>query len=218
MKPLYSTPIAFKPMKEEPAGHHWSTMKSYKLHLKVMETSKGPYLRVSHTIAENPMEDGVQWINPPYRPGEKCYVREAYKIWFPCDDNGDPIDDHWHVRYKDGTERIMDTGWDEGPHYLTPHDVGLDKEPDAWRSPVTMPMWAARRFVTVLSCEPVKIEDVTEEDIIKAGLADGSCEWANGAARCNAKGDLVVNQFMDKWHKRHPGKEWAWRVESEEEK
>jgi hypothetical protein len=67
------------------------------------------------------------------------------------------------------------------------------------------------KVVTILSCEPVRIEDISEDDIIKAGLADGSCEWANGAARCNAKGDLVVNQFMDKW--KH-GK-WAWRIESQ---
>ena len=49
--------LFFKPMREEPEEHHWSTMDSYKMNLKIMQTSKGPYLRVSHTIKENPMED-----------------------------------------------------------------------------------------------------------------------------------------------------------------
>ena len=123
----------------------------------------------------------------PYRPGEKCYVREGWRL-----DNG-------VIVYKS----------DCIPSFRKYH---------AWKSSVIMPAKYARRFVTVLSCEPVRVSEVTEEDIIKAGLADGSCVWANGAARCNAKGDLVVNQFVDNWHKRHPDKEWAWRVEGKEEK
>lgn len=144
--------LFFKPMKEEPEEHHWSTMDSYKMNLKIIQTSKGPYLRVSHTIKENPMEDGVQWIRLPYLPGVKHLDKSTGKV------------------------------------------------------------------VTILSCEPIRVEEVTEEDIIRAGLADGSCIWANGAARCNKDGDLVVNQFMTDWRKRHPSKEWAWRVEGKEER
>lgn len=190
MKPLYSTPIAFRPMKEGPAGHHWSGMKSYKMHLKIMQTSKGPYLRVSHTIAENPMEDGVQWIKPPYRPGEKCYVPEA---WRPeCPTKG-TYKGFLGTGYKDGTFRL--TGWPNG----------FEAYPNGkWRSPVTMPQWAARRFVTVVSCEPVRIEDVTEEDCI--GMGVDSSKY----------GKTYRFAFLFDWHKRHPGK-WAWRVESEEE-
>lgn len=153
MKPLYSTPIAFKPMKEEPAGHHWSTMKSYKLHLKVMETSKGPYLRVSHTIKENPVEDGVQWIRLPYRPGEKCLDKSTGKV------------------------------------------------------------------VTVLSCEPVRVEDVTEEDAIRYGVYKFHSQ-SKGLEDKPYYRSLSSAQELFKmlWMSKHPGKEWAWRVESEEEK
>ena len=79
MKSVSGT-LFFKPMKEEPEEHHWSSLPSYKLHLKIMQTSKGPYLRVSHTIKENPMEDGPQWIRLPYRPGEKCLDKSTGEV------------------------------------------------------------------------------------------------------------------------------------------
>jgi|GEM_PF-3552230 len=129
--------LFFKPMREEPEEHHWSTMDSYKMNLKIMQTSKGPYLRVSHTIKENPMEDGVQWIRLPYLVGEKC----------------------------------------------------LDK--------------STGRVVTILSCEPMRVSEVTEEDAIRLGFTFD--EYNQVMAREN---------FENDWHQRHPGT-WAWRVESE---
>lgn len=152
MKPFI--PREWMRMRKQPDEHPWSRLSSYKMHMTIKQTSKGPYLRVCHTIKENPIPDGVQWIKAPYSPGEVCWVSETYRAWFPCDADGQPIDDHWHVRYKDGTERITGAGWDEGPDYLAPDDVGLDKEPVKWRSPATMPQWAARRHVRILSCVP----------------------------------------------------------------
>jgi len=136
MKSVPNT-LFFKPMREEPEEHHWSTMDSYKMNLKIMQTSKGPYLRVSHTIKENPMEDGVQWIRLPYLVGEKC----------------------------------------------------LDK--------------STGRVVTILSCEPMRVSEVTEEDAIRLGFTFD--EYNQVMAREN---------FENDWHQRHPGT-WAWRVESE---
>lgn len=147
-----------------------------------------------------------KWViatKPPYLVGEKCYVREER-----ADMRGVPL-----AAYPG----------DPNPSFIYRSDVEDESFYDIRRKAygrkwVFTTAESARRFVTILSCEPMRVEEVTEEDIIKAGLADGSCVWANGAARCNAKGNLVVNQFMDNWHKRHPGKEWAWRVEGKEEK
>jgi hypothetical protein len=140
--------LFFKPMKEEPhAG-----------------IRKSPFVKSG-------IEDGHgRELKPPYRPGEKCYVREAWVR---------------HDRSKFKNYLIFQSGqmWikyrtDGQTHYDTGEII-------KWRSPVTMPQWAARRFVTILSCEPMKVEDITDDD------AD--------------------------WRKRHPGKEWAWRVESKED-
>lgn len=186
----------FKPMNPQPEEHHWSNMQSYKLHLKIMQTSKGPYLRVSHTIAENPMEDGVQWINPPYRPGEKCYVREAW-----MEDGITRLYPHIKRAFYKA----------DGEEYFDP-STGL---PCRWRSPVTMPQWAARRFVTILSCEPMRVEDVTREDCARLDrehLIDTSLAYNEYPL------NYQQTAFRDQWRKRHPGKEWCWRVVSEEEK
>ena len=67
---------------------------------------------------------------PPYRPGEKCYVREGWRL-----DNG-------VIVYKS----------DCIPSFRKYH---------AWKSSVIMPAKYARRFVTILSCEPVRKEDGT---------------------------------------------------------
>jgi hypothetical protein len=157
--------LFFKPMKEEPEEHHWSTMDSYKMNLKIIQTSKGPYLRVSHTIKENPMEDGVQWIRLPYLVGEKCLDKSTGKV------------------------------------------------------------------VTILSCEPIRVEEVTEEDCLAVGLKkitkDNGRAWKYGMAdRDGLPGtdntgwaweDWKVDYkeaFKVWWYKRHPDKEWAWRVTS----
>jgi hypothetical protein len=144
--------LFFKPMKEEPhAG-----------------IRKSPFVKSG-------IEDGHgRELKPPYRPGEKCYVREAWKL--------DRIEDELVIRYKSDNAVIY-------IHESNDSDVlaliDRKRNPWSWRSPVTMPQWAARRFVTILSCEPMKVEDITDDD------AD--------------------------WRKRHPGKEWAWRVESKED-
>lgn len=158
--------LFFKPMKEEPEEHHWSTMDSYKMNLKIMQTSKGPYLRVSHTIKENPMEDGVQWIRLPYLVGEKCYVRETWRIGAWAENDGD-----FCIDYKDGPrkqwlhvdgddydqfERLWIESCDDADKAgIKVNDEGRyeweqGQSPCRWRSPVTMPQWAARRYVRIL--------------------------------------------------------------------
>ena len=131
--------LFFKPMREEPEEHHWSTMDSYKMNLKIMQTSKGPYLRVSHTIKENPMEDGVQWIRLPYLVGEKCLDKSTGKV------------------------------------------------------------------VTVLSCTPMRVDEVTEEDAIKLSFTFDEHNQV-----------MARESFENDWHKHHPGKEWCWRTISKE--
>jgi hypothetical protein len=201
-------------------------MQSYKLHLKVMETSKGPHLRVSHTIKENPVEDGVQWIKPPYRPGEKCYVREAWCLYqtlnlrkMPDGRSFDEISDGLYGYKADGFDTIQDFK----DHIRLISDssfLDIFVKDDRWQSPAVMPQIAARRFVTILSCEPVRVRDISEEDARASGVTDGGCLncGEHEPCGCDDPQPSPRETFLYDWHKRHPGKEWAWRVESEEEK
>jgi hypothetical protein len=95
--------------------------------------------------------------NPaPYRPGEKCYVREAWKhIGNECHP-GTTV--QACVVYRDGETKLCGS-W---PDFIkAPGRKWWNSGKVVWFSPVQMPQWAARRFVTVLSCEPVQREDGT---------------------------------------------------------
>jgi len=85
-----------------------------------------------------------------------------------------------------------------------------------WSSPVTMPQWAARRFVTILSCEPVRVSEVTEEDAIRYGVYQFHSQ-SKGLEDKPYYRSLYSAQelFRMLWTLKHPGKEWAWRVVSE---
>jgi len=140
---------------------------------------------------------------PP--PARKCYLREVWKV--------DRIEEDLVIRYKSDNAVIY-------IHESNDSDVlaliDLQEDPWRWRSPVTLPQWAARRFFTIVSCEPVRVSEVTEEDCLKMGFEremeiDGSTGW--GAGLVTAK-----DKFLKDWHLKHPGKEWAWRIEVEEEK
>lgn len=152
------------------------------------------YLKPGQTVAVVPLKDpkidewgGKRYIeNPPFLPNEKCYVPET---WCKSIVEG--------IIYKDG------------------YDV-----PDAprWRPAVTMPAKYARRFVTIISCEPVRVEDISEEDARASGVIDGGCLncGENEPCGCDDPQPSPKDTFMYDWHKRHPGKEWAWLIRTEE--
>jgi hypothetical protein len=166
-----------------------------------------PHGMASLNGAYHPIINGYVYakpIKPPFLSGEECYVREALHKGINISSS-----EYCSIHYPDDTPVLFKDGAFMGMFGRAIWQWGGLRLPI-----IAMPQWASRRHVRIVSCEPIRVEDVTEEDIIKAGLADGSCVWANGAARCNANGDLVINQFMDNWHKKHHDKQWAWRVET----
>ena len=79
--------------------------------------------------------------------------------------------------------------------------------------------------VTIVSCEPMRVDEVTEEDCMKLGFvppnipmalgADGWYETASLDHDCYKRPSEL---FLIDWLENHPSKEWAWRVEAKEEK
>lgn len=43
-----------------------------------------------------------------------------------------------------------------------------------------------------------RVQEISEAGAVAMGF-DGSCSWASGAARCDASGNLVLNQFASQW-------------------
>lgn len=155
------------------------------------------YLKPGQTVAVVPMKEEpnvfpfgiaelVAGCGPaPFRPGEKCYVPETW---------GSNM-----VKGYEGYGKIFYRA--DMPNQKTvPETYGKP-----WRPPVTMPTWAARRFVTIVSCEPVRVSEIEEWDAKGTGIEiDG--HWSM----------FYKKAFINYWHKRHPGKEWAWVIRTEE--
>jgi hypothetical protein len=87
------------------------------------------------------LEDGHgRELKPPYSPGEVCWVRETWRPESPL--NG---------TYKG----FLGTGYKDGTFELTGWPASFEAYPNGkWRSPVTMPQWASRSHVRILSCVP----------------------------------------------------------------
>lgn len=185
--------LFFRPMKEEP---HTGIRKS-------------PFVKSG-------LEDGHgRELKPPFRPGEKCYVRETYAKLLavsPCTDEPleitkgerliEPptswIDEKGRTRwYYDGLVIAYreDTSIEfcDGDGFMG--DMADKDDMPRWMPPATMPAKYARRFVTILSCEPMRVEEVTKADMVAMGVDASPRRW---------------------WEQKFKGKEWAWRVEGEE--
>ena len=147
MKPFI--PREWIRMRKQPEEHPWSRLSSYKMHMTIKQTSKGPYLRVCHTIKENPIPDGVQWIKAPYSPGEVYWVRETWRHIANSSHPGMPVEAV--IQYSDMAIKYRGS-WPDFAN--APKEAWWNTGKQPWRSPVTMPQWAARRHVRIISCVP----------------------------------------------------------------
>jgi len=138
MKPSYK-PIMFVKMKEAKKDCPWCEGKGYEW-VECGELSGYDYREPCRCILRR----------PPYRPGEKCYVAERWCLEY--DDNGYPTD---KVLYQSDGQEIIKVD-DDGAWAF--NKDGTESSP--WLSPATMPTRHARRFVTVLSCEPMQRDGV----------------------------------------------------------
>jgi hypothetical protein len=108
------------------------------------------------------LEDGHgRELKAPYSPGEVCWVRETFTTFRSSTDA--------ETQERLAVLKEIING-DESKYSDLPHPTGPVKvlyksdfgewadDPDCdlgpWRSPVTMPQWASRRHVRILSCVP----------------------------------------------------------------
>ncbi len=115
----------------------------------------------------NDKEDRDIMVKPRYQVGEVVYIKEAWETEKQYDDLPPRLIPKtariWHI-----PRTIL-----RGLQNLTP--VGK------WRSPLFMPAWAARRFVKILSNDPQRLQDITEEDATAEGFkADDVKTWWQG--------------------------------------
>lgn len=85
-----------------------------------------------------------------------------------------------------------------------------------WKSPATMPRWASRLTLEIVSVSVQRLQEISEED----AKADAACHTMAAACRVAPGGELPCRElFRESWDDRH-GKRfpwssnpWCWRLE-----
>lgn len=134
-----------------PLGHHWQRLNGYKCVSRIMETSQGWFLRLSHQLGTH--EDGLQWIRCPYGgPGDRLWVKENFLFGVEFDDfSPKEIPDHARPVYC-ADEPVFEY-W----HGKT-------------RPSIFMPRWVSRIDLEITGLKVERLQEISEEDAIAEGI------------------------------------------------
>jgi len=114
------------------------------------------------------------------QPGDILVGREAFVSGYPapggdvqyCDESGNDLPEHtWYMASPKDEGWISDkgafiSGWTD--------DDGMFIENIPWKSSTQMPAWASRIHRPIIRVRVMRVQDLTEEDIIKQGW---SAKW-----------------------------------------
>ena len=155
-----------------------------------------------------------------YKVGVQYYVKETWKIveWDP--ENGD-----WEIEYRSECRAQFtcvemepdkeNEYWEQCTDDCLKAGVPCDEEsgyfllddkpvPTRWRSPITMPAWAARILVTPTEIVVRRVQDMTEQDAGKDGVQNLVGFTDPGYKHIKTKKE----QFIDLWNKQYPKTPW----------
>ena len=153
MKGILFKPWKVKAIVESSLDREWQTRRLD--HLKEINQEPDKWLRATpapKSVSLNTRYKGlwqfadkdinIKLVKPRHQVGEVVYIKEAWATYLP-DQNVRP-----EVIYKsDGLA------------------IGFE-----WRSPLFMLEWAARTFIKITGVRPERLQEITEEDVIKEGI------------------------------------------------
>ena len=142
---------------------------------------------------------------PKYGPGDVLWVRETWRST-----DFEYHDGKWtaSIQYKDLNKGPRVSWWDNT-------DVG---EPDdciysktGWRPSIHMPREAARLFLRVTDVRVERINQITNNDILREGLRSESCnicvhDGGSGCEHCFA----ILNPFRKLWDSINAKRGYGW--------
>ena len=116
-----------------------------------MRMRKQPHAGIRKSpFVKSGLEDGHgRELKAPYSPGEVCWVRETWRHIANSSHPGMPVEAV--IQYSDMTIKYRGS-WPDFAN--APKEAWWNTGKQPWRSPVTMPQWAARRHVRIISCVP----------------------------------------------------------------
>lgn len=172
-------------------------------------------------------EGGQSWRSPYGVPGDELWVREVWALVEPYPQILQKYDlpiawrveknlvalEYWHKRvifYADYPGKM-------------PKECGRGATDNKWRSPVTMPRWAARLWLKVTGIWPEPVQEISEDDALAEGIQRQALPDLNGSRyhwgdtskdRCKT----AVEAYAALWDsingKKNPWalNPWVWRV------
>jgi hypothetical protein len=161
----------------------------------------GPYLKLPWLAGDDDFEDTVHRIYPVIQPGDRIWVKEAwrsegyYDDLAPSDMGGDEP-----IRYEaDEAWQTWAVGWDApmSPMY----SLGR------LRSSIHMPRWASRITLTVTDVRPQRVSEISLGDCYAEGCTAGlSCR----ASRCpEGRWTGPWDEYRALWNSIHGPDAWA---------
>jgi hypothetical protein len=106
---------------------------------------------------------GTSRRNPYGKPGDRLYVREAWRTWERPEDCLDGI------RFRaDDSFRPIESSREAADRWVDAHNNGIHG--DRWRPSIHMPRWASRLTLEVTGVWVEQIQDITEADILAEGV------------------------------------------------
>jgi hypothetical protein len=123
------------------------------------------------------------------RPGDRIYVRETWAGRMDIDGNAEPERARHYVRHRAGSQfdPADEMNW---------HEWGR-----GWRSPATMPRWAARIWLVVTAVRAEPLQNISIDDLIAEG-------WP-ATHSVDEDASQAYEWFADKWDATaKPGQKW----------
>lgn len=129
---------------------------------------------------------------PPYAPGDRLYVREAWRV---------------PVALDDCPPRDMKPGW---PPFL--HREADAPNPPTWgrlRPGMFMPRWASRLTLTVTEVRVQRLQEISAADSIAEGVECDTCT-AMGQSACRGRGCFAsIEAYRHLWNSLHGPDAWG---------
>ena len=146
---------------------------------------------------------------PLGQPGDRLWVRETWRCWFPLLEDGQPQDDNWHCRYRaDGLEQRTDAEWGSDD---SPQECGVDTEGEKWRPSIHMPRWASRITLNIVDIRVERLWDIRTIGCLTEGF---KLRGMNPFDRANN----AITDFRESWdaiYENWDDNPWVWVIEFE---
>ena len=152
---------------------------------------------------------GLHTICPPWRVGEKLWVRETW--CHKADDNGMTVYNAegnwdascvWYAADEIDVRAVDGDGWGET------NTDGTERSP--WRPSIHMPRWASRITLEVTGVRAERVQEIDDRDADAEGT---TCHYAcepptanrDGTHRCNP-----INDFRRLWDSINAARGYGW--------